>query len=119
MNPSVPTPEKFLEMSESQEFNELRSTFRRFAFPITVVFLVWFFFYIITATYATDFVAIRVYGAITVGMVLGLAQFATAGIVTWMYLRFADKKLDPASAGVRALLESSPRSSAHLESQEN
>lgn len=120
MNPSAPTPEEFLEMSESQEFGELRSTFRKFAFPISIVFLVWFFFYIITATYATDLVSIRVYGAITVGMVLGLAQFATAGLVTWMYLRFADKKLDPASAGIRAQLEGLPRSSANtLESQEN
>ena len=78
MNPSAPSPEDFLEMSESREFGELRSMFRRFAFPLTIAFLVWFYFYIITATYASDFVAIRVYGAITVGMVLGLAQFVTA-----------------------------------------
>ncbi len=105
MNPSAPTPEEFLVMSESQEFSELRGTFRRFAFPVTIAFLVWFFFYIITATYATDFVSTRVYGAINVGMILGLAQFVTAALVTWAYVRFADKKLDPATAAIRTELE--------------
>lgn len=108
MNPSAPTPEEFLDMSESREFGELRSVFRRFAFPLSLAFLVWFFFYIIIATYATDFVSTRVYGAINVGMILGLAQFATAGLVTWAYLRFADKKLDPASAAIRDQLENHP-----------
>ncbi|GAB3596209.1 hypothetical protein CFAEC_04555 [Corynebacterium faecale] len=120
MNPSAPTPEEFLEMSESQEFGELRSTFRKFAFPITIAFLVWFFFYIIIATYATDFVSTPVYGVINIGMVLGLAQFVTAGLITWAYVRFADKKLDPATAAIRGQLEDrSPVANAHPEGQVN
>lgn len=120
MNPSAPTPEEFLEVSESREFGELRSTFRRFAFPMTIAFLVWFFFYIITATYATDFVSTRVYGAINVGMILGLAQFLTAGLVTWAYVRFADRKLDPATAAIRAQIEDTSRATnADLEGQVN
>lgn len=120
MNPSAPTPEEFLETSESPEFGELRSIFRKFAFPISFVFLVWFFFYIVTATYATDFVSTRVYGAINVGMILGLAQFATAGLVTWAYVRFANKKLDPASAAIRDQLENRTRATSnHLEGQVN
>lgn len=102
----VPTPEEFLEVSNSDEFAELRGTFRHFAFPVSVAFLAWYLEYIITATFATDFVQQRVWGAINVGMVLGLAQFATAGLITWAYVRFADNKLDPATAAIRDKMES-------------
>lgn len=101
----VPTSEEFLEVSESPEFASLRSRFRGFAFPMTIAFLVWYLGYIITATYATTFVERPVFGAITVGMVLGLAQFATAGLITWAYVRFADNKLDPATEKIRNRME--------------
>lgn len=101
----VPTPDEFLAMSESQEFGQLRSTFRRFAFPVTVAFLAWYLLYIVVATFATDFVETRVYGAINVGMVLGLAQFATAGLITWAYVHFADNKIDPATEAIRNKME--------------
>ncbi|QMV85867.1 DUF485 domain-containing protein [Corynebacterium hindlerae] len=111
MKSATPTPEEFLAVSESEQFNELRGTFRTFAFPLSFAFLAWFLFYIVTATYATDFVSQRVYGAITVGMVLGLAQFATTALVTWIYVRFADNKLDPATAALRdTMTGSSPES---------
>lgn len=93
-------------MSESQEFAALRKTFRSFAFPVTIAFLAWYIFYIVTATFAVDFVKTPVYGAINIGMVLGLAQFATAGLITWLYVRFADNKIDPATEAIRSHMES-------------
>ncbi|MDO5097214.1 MAG: DUF485 domain-containing protein [Corynebacterium sp.] len=101
----VPTPEEFVAVSQSPEFSALRKTFRGFAFPVTVAFLAWYVFYIVTATFATDFVKTPVFGAINIGMVLGLAQFATAGLVTWAYVRFADNKIDPATEEIRQHME--------------
>lgn len=103
--PHVPTPEEFLAVQQSTAFQHLRRTFRGFAFPITVAFMGWYLFYIVTATFAVDFVSRPVYGSINVGMVLGLAQFATAGLVTWAYVHFADNKLDPETAAIREQLE--------------
>lgn len=105
----APTPEEFLAMSESKEFGDLRRTFRGFAFPVTIGFLAWYLFYIVTATFAVDFVETRVYGAINLGMVLGLAQFATAGLITWAYVHFADTKIDPATEAIRAEMENPNR----------
>lgn len=102
---NAPTPEEFLAMSQTEEFSSLRRTFRGFAFPVTVGFLAWYLFYIITATFAVDFVETRVFGAINVGMVLGLAQFATAGLITWAYVSFADNKIDPATESIRSKME--------------
>lgn len=101
----VPTSDEFIAMSESQEFASLRRTFRGFAFPVTIAFLAWYLFYIVTATFAVDLVTTRVYGAINLGMVLGLAQFATAGIITWAYVRFADTKIDRATEAIREQME--------------
>ena len=70
----IPTPKEFLEVSQSPEFASLKTTFRSFAFPMTIAFLAWYLGYIVTATYATSFVQRPVFGVITVGMVLGLAQ---------------------------------------------
>ncbi|GAA1474536.1 DUF485 domain-containing protein [Corynebacterium felinum] len=96
-------------MSESAEFTRLRKTFRGFAFPCTIAFLAWYIFYIVTATFATDFVQTKIYGAINIGMVLGLAQFFTAGVITWVYVRFADNKIDPATEAIRATMENPQR----------
>lgn len=46
-----------------------------------------------------------IYDNINLGMVLGLAQFVTAGLITWGYVKFADNKLDPASEHIRAMME--------------
>ncbi|AZA10672.1 DUF485 domain-containing protein [Corynebacterium gerontici] len=101
----VPTESEFIAVEESAEFQQLRKTFRGFAFPVTVAFLAWYLFYIVVATYAYDFVTTPVIGVINVGMILGLAQFATAGLITWAYVRFADNKLDPATASIREQME--------------
>lgn len=38
VNKHVPTPEEFVEVSQSPEFQRLRKTFRGFAFPMTIAF---------------------------------------------------------------------------------
>lgn len=101
----TPSPEEFVEVSLTPEFQQLRKTFRGFAFPMTIAFLAWYVFYIVTATFATDLVKTEIYGAINLGMVLGLAQFATAGLVTWAYVSFADNKIDPATEAIRMQME--------------
>ena len=76
---------------------------------MTIAFLAWYIFYIITATFAVDFVKTPIYGAINLGMVLGLAQFATAGLITWAYVRVADNTIDPATEAIRSQMENPQR----------
>ncbi|AZA14204.1 DUF485 domain-containing protein [Corynebacterium choanae] len=101
----IPTEAEFIAMESTPQFHQLRSTFRKFAFPVTIAFLAWYLFFIVVATYAYDFVTTPVFGVINVGMILGLAQFATAGLITWAYVRFADRTLDPLTAEIRHELE--------------
>ncbi len=47
----------------------------------------------------------RVSGSITIGLLLGLGQFVTTFAITMWYVWYANHRLDPASAEIRAELE--------------
>ena len=46
--------------------------FRRFVFPMTALFLAWYFLYVLLAAFAPDFMATKVVGNINVGLLFGL-----------------------------------------------
>ena len=104
-----PSPSAFQEVQASPEFAELRSKFRRFAFPMTAAFLVWYFAYVLLSTYAESFMNIRVFGNVSLGILLGLMQFVTTFLITWLYIRHANKNLDPLAASLRNKLEGDAR----------
>jgi uncharacterized membrane protein (DUF485 family) len=93
---------QYLAVQASPEFQELRRTLRRFVFPTTAFFLIWYASYVLLGAFAHDFMAIRVWGNINVGLLLGLAQFLTTFIITGLYIRFANRELDPKAAALRA-----------------
>ena len=101
----APTGEQFLAMQASPEFQELRTRLRRFVFPMTAFFLVWYGLYVALGAFAHDFMAIRVFGNINVGLLIGLGQFLTTFVITGLYVRFANRELDPRAAAIRAELE--------------
>lgn len=100
-----PEPADFEAMHSSPEFQELRSKFRAFVFPMTIAFLVWYFLYVLLAVYATDFMATKVFGNITWGLIIGLAQFVTTFLITFLYIRFANRVVDPRAEAIRHELE--------------
>ena len=102
----APSGEQYLAVQASPEFAELRSKLRRFVFPMTAFFLLWYATYVLLGAFAHDFMAIKVWGNINVGLLIGLGQFVTTFIITGLYVRFANKELDPRAAAIRAELES-------------
>lgn len=105
--PSRPAPDAqaFVEMQASPEFQDLRRRLRRFVFPMTAFFLTWYAVYVLLATYASDFMAIKVFGNVNLGIVLGLGQFVSTFVITALYVKFANRELDPRSAAIRDELE--------------
>jgi uncharacterized membrane protein (DUF485 family) len=91
----------FLQIQASQEFQELRSRLRRFVFPMSAVFLIWYAAYVMLGAFAHDFMAIKVWGNVNVGLLVGLGQFLTTFIITGIYVRFANRELDPRAAAIR------------------
>ena len=92
-------------ISEEPEFQELRRRLRSFVFPMTGLFLAWYLLYVLLASYAPSFMAIKLFGNINVGLVFGLLQFVSTFLITFLYIRFADRRLDPLVADLRTDIE--------------
>lgn len=91
---------------DSVEFKELRARLRRFVFPVSALFLVWYLLYVLLADYAHGFMSTKLVGNINVGLVFGLLQFVSTFVITGLYVRYANKKLDPIAEKIRTDIES-------------
>lgn len=96
-----PTGEQYLAMQASPQFQDLKRTLRRFVFPMTAFFLLWYAVYVLLGAFAHDFMATRVWGDINLGLILGLLQFVTTFVITGLYVRFANRDLDPKAEAIR------------------
>jgi uncharacterized membrane protein (DUF485 family) len=99
----------WVQVQESAEFVELKRRLRRFVFPMTLAFLGWYLLYVVLADYAHGFMSTKLVGNITVGLALGLLQFASTFLITFLYVRYADRKLDPLADEIRDGLEGERR----------
>ena len=93
-------------VQRSPEFQDLRRRFRNFVFPMTALFLAWYFLYVLLANYAHPFMSQRVFGNITVGLLFGLGQFVSTFVITMVYARWANQKQDPVAERLRHEIES-------------
>ncbi|WAL67543.1 DUF485 domain-containing protein [Amycolatopsis cynarae] len=96
-----PRGHDYVAIQRSEEFTRLRSRFRRFVFPMSALFFAWYLVFVLLAAYAHDFMSIKVYGEVNVGMVMGLLQFVSTVAICTGYLRWAKKHIDPQVAHVR------------------
>jgi uncharacterized membrane protein (DUF485 family) len=95
----------YLTEESTPRFQELKRKHRSFVFPLSVAFLVWYFAYVLLSSFAPEFMAQRVWGDITIGLLMGLGQFVTTFGITMWYVWYANHKLDPISADIRDDLE--------------
>ena len=93
------------QVQQSAEFRELRGRLRRFVFPMAGLFLAWYLLYVLLADYAHGFMSTKLAGNFTVGLLFGLLQFVSTFVITGLYVRYANRKLDPLSDRIRADIE--------------
>ena len=100
---AVPTtPDRYLAVQRSDEFAGLRRALRRFVFPMTAAFFLWYALYVILSAYARDLMSIKIVGNINVALVFGLLQFVTTFLIAWLYSRYAAKNLDPVADRIKS-----------------
>lgn len=97
--------EALARVQASDEFQELKRRFRGFAFPLSIAFLVWYFAFVLMSTYAVGLMSTKILGNVTIGLVWGLLQFVTTFGITALYIRHANRNLDPIASKLRADLE--------------
>jgi uncharacterized membrane protein (DUF485 family) len=95
----------FEEVETSEQFARLKKRHRGFVWPLTIAFIIWYFAYVLLASYAPEFMSTKVIGNINLGLLLGLGQFVSTFAITTWYVSFANRQLDPLAAEIRADLE--------------
>jgi uncharacterized membrane protein (DUF485 family) len=95
----------YIAVEKSAPFQKLKRSQRSFVFPLAIAFLLWYFAYVLLSSFAVEFMSQRVWGAITVGLLMGLGQFVTTFAITMGYVAYANRKLDPQSQAIREDLE--------------
>ena len=104
---STPHEDAYEEVRASPEFQSLRRRFRRFVLTLSALFLVWYATYVLLADYAHGFMSTRLGDSnITVGLLFGLGQFASTFAITTLYVRWANRRFDPAAEELRHRVES-------------
>ncbi|WP_371479266.1 DUF485 domain-containing protein [Kitasatospora sp. NBC_00315] len=88
-------------VQSSAAFQEIRRSYRAFVFPVTGVFLGWYLFYVAAQAAAPGLMRRQVAGPLNVAWVLGLLQFASTFLLTWLYARNARTKRDRAALELR------------------
>ena len=107
--PAPGTDVDYVAIDRSPEFVGLRRALRRFIFPMTVAFFLWYALYVILSAYARDFMGTKIVGNVNVALVFGLLQFVTTFVIAWLYSRYANRRLDPLAEQLRAEVEGADR----------
>ena len=97
----TPQEAKYLAAQEAPDFQDLRRRYRGWVLPVAAASLVWYFLYVALAAYASDWMATPVIGNVNIGLIAGLLQFVTTFGITALYIRFANRVLDPVSSRIR------------------
>ena len=96
----------YQQVQRSPEFAALRKRWRGYIFLMSGLFLAWFLVYVLLADFAHDVVNTRLGDTnFTVGLLLGLLQFLSTFLITMLYVRFADKNLDPEAEALKRRVE--------------
>lgn len=93
--------EVYQRIASESDFADLRRSYRRFAFPATIAFMVWYITYVVANNWARDFMDNKVVGNINVALVFGLLQFLSTFVIAYVYSRYSTKNLDPLADKLR------------------
>ncbi|MFE0458318.1 DUF485 domain-containing protein [Kitasatospora sp. NPDC058965] len=88
-------------VQHSRAFQDIRHSYRSFVFPATAVFLGWYLLYVTLQAAAPELMRTPLAGPFSVAWLLGLLQFVSTFLLTWLYSRNARTKRDRAALGLR------------------
>ncbi|GAA4866992.1 DUF485 domain-containing protein [Kitasatospora terrestris] len=82
-------------------FQEIRRGYRRFTFPAVAGFLTWYLLFVTAQAFTPRLMSRQVAGPVNLAWLLGLLQFASTFLLTWLYARNARTKRDRAALELR------------------
>ncbi|MFI8167626.1 DUF485 domain-containing protein [Streptomyces sp. NPDC086081] len=99
-------------MSDLPEFHSLRRAQRRFGIRATLFSVGGFLLYVLLSSFVPAVMNQPLFGRLTIGLGLGLGQFAVMGVTAWCYVRHMRTRVDPLARGLRSRLQHESHSRA-------
>lgn len=91
-------------VGKDPEMVELERRHRRFVWPATAFFLVYYMVLNVLAGTSPDLMGTKLFGEFTFGYLFALSQFVMAFVVAWVYSRWAARRIDPLATDLREKL---------------
>ena len=91
-------------VAKDPEMVELERRHRRFVWPATIFFLIYYMSLNVLAGTSPDLMGTKLVGQFTFGYLFALSQFVMAFLVAWVYSRWAATRIDPLAADLREKL---------------
>ncbi|MGP4014071.1 DUF485 domain-containing protein [Streptomyces sp. 4N124] len=89
-------------ISDHPDFHLLRRAQRRFGMKATLLSVGGFLLYVLLSSFAPGVLNQRLFGHLTLGLAIGLGQFAVMAVTAWRYTRYMSTRVDPLARGLRA-----------------
>ncbi|KUO17482.1 DUF485 domain-containing protein [Streptomyces dysideae] len=89
-------------ISDDPEFRSLRRAQRHFGTRATILSVGGFLLYVLLSHFAPGLMNQPLLGHLTLGLALGLGQFAVMGVTAWCYVRHMRTRVDPLARGLRS-----------------
>ena len=91
-------------VGKDPEMVELERRHRRFVWPATAFFLIYYMSLNVLAGTSPDLMGTKLFGEFTFGYLFALSQFVMAFVVAWVYTSWAKRRIDPLAADLREKL---------------
>jgi uncharacterized membrane protein (DUF485 family) len=91
-------------VGKDPEMVELERRHRRFVWPATAFFLIYYLALNVLAGTSPDLMGTKLFGEFTFGYLFALSQFLMAFVVAWVYSRWAARRIDPLATDLREKL---------------
>ena len=86
---------------EDPEFRELAATRNRVSAILTVSMLLVYFGFILLVALGKGFLGIRLFGGVTLGIVVGIGVIVASWALTGLYVRWANNRYDTMVENIR------------------
>ncbi|MFC8427361.1 DUF485 domain-containing protein [Streptomyces sp. NPDC057253] len=91
-------------VSGQPAYQTLRRTHRRFGVRATALAVGGFLLYVLLSSFLPGLMNTSLSGHLTIGLALGLGQFALMGVIVWRYLVHVRTAVTPVVRGLRGLV---------------
>lgn len=87
------------------EFQSIRGAFRAFGTTAVAVVVGGFLLYVLLSHFVPPLMNFQLAGHLTLGLAIGLAQFAVMAVTVWRYTTHMRRQVDPVARRLRAELD--------------